>query len=144
MIDFLTGAVTGVFTLLVIQHALAIARENKTVDELLEEHGTEEWALQRFSDILLYDCPEGHADSGELCNTSPNGLWVCLERIKYAQEMEEPLYDFELSHNETPDEPGVWAEVEIQNDCGYGCKIYEHMRTGRRALMHNSAYGCRK
>lgn len=146
MIDFLAGLVVGLMLMAAI--FIAISR-SKSVDDLLEEFDDElttEYIYENgmFSKQLTYDCPRDDCDavSGVLCNT--NGLWVHLERFHYADEMEEPLYDFELSYNEAPDEPGVWEEVEIQNDCGYGCKIYEHKRTGRRALMHNSAYGCRQ
>jgi hypothetical protein len=62
-------------------------------------------------------------------------------------EFDEPMYDIELGIDEyltTQNDHGVWVEVEIQNDCGYGCKIYEHSKTGRRALAHNSAYGCKR
>lgn len=36
-----------------------------------------------------------------------------------------------------------WHEAEISK-CEYGCKIYEHEKTGVRVLAHNSAYGCKK
>lgn len=106
---------------------------------------TEEEVLELgwFKNALTYDCPDEHAVSGKLCNVG--GMWVCLARLKYAEEMEAPLYDVELGTDEyLPQDMdgGVWLEVEIQNDCGYGCKIYEHNKTGRRALAHNSAYGC--
>lgn len=95
-----------------------------------------------FKTALIYDCPEGHALQGSLCDMP--GMWVCLERLSYAREMEDALYDFELGIDEQFPETseGRWEEVEIQNDCGYGCKIYQHTKTGRRALAHNSAYGC--
>lgn len=139
MIDFLAGLVVG---LLLMATFFVLVGRSKSVDELLEEHNNEEWARTHFADILIYDCPEEHAVSGELCNLV--GVWVCADRIAYAHEMEEPLYDVELSHNEQPDDMGVWNEVENQNECGYGCKIYEHQRTGRRILWHNSTYGCRR
>jgi hypothetical protein len=62
-------------------------------------------------------------------------------------EFDEPMYDIELGIDEyltTQNDHGVWVEVEIQNECGYGCKIYEHSKTGRRALAHNAAYGCKR
>ena len=59
---------------------------------------------------------------------------------------DEPDYDHEIGIDEylPYDEEGTWIEVEIQNDCGYGCKIYQHNRTGRRVLAHNSSYGCKR
>jgi hypothetical protein len=61
---------------------------------------------------------------------------------------EGPVYELEIGideHLPTSElTPGVWVEVEIQNECGYGCKIYEHSKTHRRALAHNAAYGCRR
>ena len=58
----------------------------------------------------------------------------------------EGRYDVELGIDEPLNHngDGVWEEVEIDNDCGYGCKIYQHTKTGRRALAHNSAYGCKR
>lgn len=146
MIDFIAGLVTG----LILATAIFIAiGRSKSVHEILEEFDDElttEYIYENgmFSKQLIYDCPRDDCDavSGVLCDTG--GVWVHLERFHYADEMEAPLYDIELGHEEIPEDPGVWEEVEIQNECGYGCKIYQHKRTGRRALMHNSAYGCRR
>lgn len=137
MIDFLAGLIAGLLIYALAQKALVIRARRKD-----EYFGTKDWALDYFAHILVYDCPEEHAVSGELCDQP--GVWVCLERMRYYDEMESALYDIELGIDEqfpTTTE-GVWQEVEIQNDCGYGCKIYQHTKTGRRALAHNSAYGC--
>lgn len=109
-------------------------------------YNTVPWAEETFAHVIVYDCPNDHAISGQLCNTGPHGLWVCLERILYAEDMESPLYDIELGIDEHLPQDGetTWIEVEIQNDCGYGCKIYQNNKTGRRALAHNSAYGCKR
>jgi hypothetical protein len=55
---------------------------------------------------------------------------------------------YEVSHDEpiTPD-PEIrsrFREVEIDNRCGHGCKIYELPGTRVRVLAHNSAYGCKQ
>lgn len=71
-----------------------------------------------------------------------------FKEAEVVERMDAPLYDVELGIDEylsySYDAEGVWVEVEIQNDCGHGCKIYEHSKTGRRALAHNSAYGCKR
>lgn len=146
MIDFLAGFVVG---LLLMATFFVIVGRSKSVDELLKDFDDEltmEYIYENglFSKQLTYDCPREGCDavSGVLCNTS--GLWIHLERFHYAEEMEEPLYDTVLSHNESVANPAMWEEVEYQNDCGHGCKIYQHKRTGRRALWHNAVYGCRQ
>lgn len=139
MIDFLAGLIVGLLI-------CAFAGRVLTVLERRREAwlGSRDWAFKQFEITLIYDCPDGHAVSGELCDTS--GMWVCLARLRYAEEMEAPLYDIELGIDEylPLDDEGLWIEVEVQNECGHGCKIYEHNRTGRRALAHNSAYGCKQ
>ena len=121
-----------------------LERLQKMLEEPEEKSGlTEAEALAMYETQLIYDCPlfdECGATSGELCKS--NGVWIHAERFLRAEEGEAPLYDAELSYNETPEEPGVWEEVEL-GDCDHGCKVYEHKRTGRRVLMHNSTYGCR-
>lgn len=138
MIDFLCGVVTGVFTLLIIRSLL----EHKGVDEILDEHNTEEWALEQFANVIAYPCPEGHAGLDELCDLP--GVWVCVDRINLAHEIEERGYDYVISHNANPGDPGAWNEIGIDNKCGHGCKIYLNARTGTKILWHNSAYGCRQ
>lgn len=103
--------------------------------------------LMTFHKQLQVECPEGHARVGELCDLP--GVWICVERFKeveIAAWLDEPYYDVELGIDESLNYigDGTWEEVEIQNDCGHGCKIYQHTRTGRRTLAHNSAYGCKR
>ena len=138
MIDFIAGLVAGLLLHALVKKVLVNRARRKD-----EYFGTKEWALAYFAQSLAYECPEGHAGVGEHCDTLV--VWVCLERIKHAEEMGQPLYDVEIGVDEylpqdIPD--GVWVEVGLQNDCGYGCKIYQHTKTGRRALAHNAAYGC--
>lgn len=132
-------------------HKVSTIRANHLLARMQDErekadayYNTVPWAEEQFAHVIVYDCPNEHAIQGQLCNTGPHGMWVCLERILYAEEMEAPLYDVELGVDESLkyEDGGVWEEVEIQNDCGYGCKIYQHNKTGRRVLAHNSAYGC--
>lgn len=101
--------------------------------------------MMQFHRQLQIECPEGHAPKGELCDLP--GIWICVERFKEIEVqiwIDEPCYDHEIGIDEylPYDIEGTWVEVEIDNDCGYGCKVYEHNRTGRRVLAHNSAYGC--
>ena len=103
--------------------------------------------MMQFHRQIQVECPEGHARVGELCDLP--GSWICVERFKEAEVtawLDEPDYDHEIGIDEhlPYDEEGTWIEVEIQNDCGYGCKIYQHNRTGRRVLAHNSSYGCKR
>lgn len=59
-------------------------------------------------------------------------------------EFDEPLYDAVIGIHESLSykDGQIWEEVEIDNSCGHGCKIYQSSKTGRRVLAHNSAYGC--
>jgi len=64
-------------------------------------------------------------------------LGVEAVRITYTVGGNEPLH---------PD-PEVCArmrEIGINNDCGYGCKVYADPRSNVRVLAHNSSYGCTK
>lgn len=119
----------------------------KTPPEVADDNLVGFDPMIEFHKQLQVECPEGHARTGEFCDVP--GLWICLERFKEAEVvewMDAPLYDVELGIDEPLNHngDGVWVEVEIQNDCGSGCKIYEHSKTGRRALAHNSAYGCKR
>lgn len=64
-----------------------------------------------------------------------------VEPKKYDLELGiyKSLYDRDVNPNYDR-----YREVEIDNTCGYGCKIYENETNGQRVLAHNSAYGCRK
>ena len=139
MIDFLVGFFVG--NILMAAIFIAISR-TKSVDEILEEVHDEEWARGVFADIIVYECPNGHAGLDELCDLP--GIWVCVERINLAHEIRDRGYDYVVAHNAMPGDPGEWDEIGIDNKCGYGCKIYLNAKTGTKILWHNSAYGCRQ
>ena len=66
------------------------------------------------------------------------------------KEPEESKFDVELGIYQSlmdiwfnPDME-TYREYEIDNTCGFGCKIYINEVTGRKVLAHNSAYGCKR
>lgn len=126
---------------------VAAARAKRIVTETAAAHandpylGTREWAYEEFADVIGFECPEGHAPAGELCDTPT--VWVCLERQQFVEEIHNRGYDYVVSSTAMPPNPGDWIEVDINNDCGHGCKIYRNSKTGVKILWHNSAYGCK-
>jgi len=114
-------------------------------DELHDEadyNSNYDQVYETFADVLRIECPEFHAPAGEPCNLLD--VWVCQERIDFANELKERGYDYVVSHDASPADPQDWIECGINNDCGHGCKIYRNMKTGSTILWHNAAYGCKQ
>lgn len=64
-------------------------------------------------------------------------LKVPAVRITYTVSGDEPIH---------PD-PSVRArmrEIGLNNDCGYGCKVYADPLSNVRVLAHNRSYGCQQ
>jgi isopentenyldiphosphate isomerase len=89
-----------------------------------------------------------------------DGFWFspCCFDCGHGWE-EKPLSGSEVADKKYDDELGIYQsfmdvgynpdmhsyrEYDIDNTCGYGCKIYINEVTGKKVLAHNSNYGCRK
>lgn len=58
------------------------------------------------------------------------------------------MHTYEVSGTEPlhpdPNVASRMREAEIDNTCGFGCKIYADPRSNVRVLAHNRTYGCPK